>query len=247
MKTARWYPNSVADINFSAIITAAGAGKRFGDELPKQFMPLNGKPLLFYSVDVLSGSELINEIVLVVPEDWVSYTRDGIVEKFGFRKVTQVVAGGVERQDSVKNGFNSLMGNADVVAVHDGVRPFVSVELIDRVLIEAYKSGAAVAALPLNDTIKRASPHQHIEKTVPRESLWFAQTPQAFRRDILKEAYAKAAEEGFVGTDESLLVERTGVRVKLVPGSPYNIKITTREDMRFGELILKKRHNGQRL
>jgi 2-C-methyl-D-erythritol 4-phosphate cytidylyltransferase len=223
----------------SAIITAAGEGKRFGEELPKQFTLLNGKPVLYYSVDVLSRSHLVSEIVLVVHEDWVSFTREKVVEKFGFEKVKKIVEGGRERQDSVKNGLDAVSAESQVVAVHDGVRPFTSPGLINSVINEASWSGAAIAALPLNDTIKRASPHQYIEHTVPRESLWFAQTPQAFKCDILRQAYAKAAEDGFLGTDESFLVERIGVKVKLIPGSLYNIKITTPEDLQFGELILK--------
>lgn len=231
----------MADIRVSAIITAAGLGKRFGGGLPKQFTLLDGKPVLLYSIEAFSKSELIGEIVLVVPEDWVSHTQKDIVEKFGISKVKKILPGGTERQQSVEHGFHSLSGEPEIVAVHDGVRPLVTVEIIETVIHEASKCGAAVAALPLNDTIKKSSPHGFIENTVPRDSLWFAQTPQAFRHDILKNAYVKASEDGFTGTDESLLVERTGVDVKLVQGSPYNIKITTREDLRMGELILKER------
>lgn len=226
-------------MSVSAIITAAGEGKRFGEELPKQFTLMSGKPVLYYSVDMLSRSGLISEIVLVVPENWVSFARERIVDKFGFEKVKKVVEGGAERQDSVKKGLDAVSSECEVVAVHDGVRPFASVGLIDSVIHEASRSGAALAALPLIDTIKRATPHQYVETTVPRDSLWFAQTPQAFKCDILRQAYIKASADGFVGTDESLLVERTGANVKLIPGSLYNIKITTREDLSFGELILK--------
>lgn len=226
-------------MSVSAIITAAGEGKRFGEELPKQFTLMSGKPVIYYSIDMLSRSGLISEIVLVVPENWVSFAKERIVDKFGFEKVKKVVEGGAERQDSVKKGLDAVSSECEVVAVHDGVRPFASVGLIDSVIHEASRSGAALAALPLIDTIKRATPHQYVETTVPRDSLWFAQTPQAFKCDILRQAYIKASADGFVGTDESLLVERTGANVKLIPGSLYNIKITTREDLSFGELILK--------
>ncbi len=230
----------MADISVSAIITAAGAGKRFGEEIPKQFALLDGKPVLFYSLEAFSKSELIGEIVVVVPENWVGYTEKEIVEKFGFSKVKKIIPGGAERQNSVENGFNSLSGEPEIVAVHDGVRPFVTVEIIETVIREASRCGAAVAALPSKDTIKKSSPARFIENTVPRDSLWFAQTPQAFSHDILRNAYVKASEDGFTGTDESLLVERTGVEVKLVEGSPYNMKITTPEDLRIGELLVKE-------
>lgn len=223
----------------SAIITAAGLGQRFGGALPKQFALLDGRPVLFYSIEAFSKSELIEEIVLVVPENWVSRTQKEIVEKFCISKVTKILPGGAERQDSVERGFLSLSGEPEIVAVHDGVRPLVTVEIIEAVIEEASKYGAAVAALPSRDTIKKSSPDGFVDNTVPRDSLWFAQTPQAFGYDILKNAYMKASEDGFTATDESLLVERTGVGVRIVEGSPYNIKITTPEDLRVGEAILK--------
>jgi 2-C-methyl-D-erythritol 4-phosphate cytidylyltransferase len=234
----------VANIRASAVIAAAGQGKRFGDGLPKQFLPLRGKPVLAYSVETISKSDLIGEIIIVVPEDWARAVKTDIVDRFSIPKVTKIIPGGPERQDSVLNGFNSLSGTPDVVAVHDGARPLVSLELLEEVIRQASACGAALAALPSNDTIKKSSPDIYVDSTVPRESLWFAQTPQAFRYEVLKNALSKAAEDGFMGTDEALLVERTGVRVKIVKGSPYNIKITTPEDLRLGELILNMREGG---
>jgi len=234
----------VASIRASAVIAAAGQGKRFGDGLPKQFLLLRGKPVLAYSVETISKSDLIGEIIIVVPEDWARAVKTDIVERFSIPKVTKIIPGGPERQDSVLNGFNSLSGTPDIVAVHDGARPLVSLELLEEVIREASACGAALAALPSNDTIKKSSPEMYVDSTIPRESLWFAQTPQAFRYDLLKNALSKAADDRFTGTDESLLVERTGVRVKIVKGSPYNIKITTPEDLRLGELILNMRPGG---
>ncbi|MEQ9618332.1 MAG: 2-C-methyl-D-erythritol 4-phosphate cytidylyltransferase [Deltaproteobacteria bacterium] len=241
MKAARiWFPIFMAEPSASAIITAAGLGKRFGEGLPKQFMPLSGKPVLIHSIEAFSKSPLVEDITLVVPERWVEYTRREIVGRLETDKVGNVIAGGAERQDSVANGFQSLNGTPDIVVVHDGVRPFVSVEIIEEVINAASECGAAIAALPSHDTVKKSSPAQYIESTLPRDSLWFAQTPQAFRHEILRRAFIKASEDGFTGTDESLLVERTGVDVKLVTGSPYNIKITTEEDLLLGELIVKE-------
>jgi len=236
----------VADIRASAVITAAGQGKRFGEGIPKQFMPLRGKPLLLHSVETFAKSDLIGEIVIVVPDDWVESVKIDIEEKFGVPKVRSVIPGGPERQDSVRNGFSSLSEKPDIVVVHDGVRPFITLELLEEVIREASVCGAALAALPSNDTIKKSSSDLYVENTVPRESLWFAQTPQAFGYEVLQNAFIRASEDGFTGTDEALLVERTGVKVKIVKGSPYNIKITTPEDFRLGELILQEGIGGTR-
>lgn len=230
----------MAKIHASAIITAAGLGKRFGEDQPKQFLHLQGKPVLAHSLETFSKSGLISEIVVVVPADLVEHTRNDLVEKLRIPKVKCVISGGTERQDSVKAGFDALSENPDIVVVHDGVRPFISRALLEEVIKEASAWGGAIAALPSNDTIKKSSQDGFIETTVPRDSLWFAQTPQAFRYEVLKAAFIKATGEGFRGTDESLLVERTGLKIKLVKGSPYNIKITTPEDLRLGEHILKE-------
>jgi 2-C-methyl-D-erythritol 4-phosphate cytidylyltransferase len=230
----------MAEIRASAIITAAGLGRRFGEELPKQFVKLQGKPVLAHSLETFSKSDLIDEIVVVVPADRVEHTRSELVEKPGIQKVKRVIPGGAERQDSVKAGFDALSDKPDIVVVHDGVRPFVSRALLERVIREASAWGGAIAALPANDTIKKSTRDGFIETTVHRDSLWFAQTPQAFRYEILKDAILRASGEGFRGTDESIVVERTGAKVRLVRGSPYNIKITTPEDLRLGELILKE-------
>jgi len=236
----------MADINAAAIITAAGLGKRYGGEggdggedLPKQFIPLCGKPLIVHCVQSFESSGLIREIILVVPPSWVDYTKSEIVEEFKLSKVTKIIAGGSERQHSVENGLNALSAEPDIVAVHDAVRPFVTLDIIDEVITEAGKSGAAIAAFPATDTMKKSSPEQSIENTVSRENIWFAQTPQAFRHEILKEAFEKAAQDRYLATDESLLVERLGKEVKLVKSSKYNIKITTPEDLDMAELILK--------
>lgn len=232
----------MTDIKAAAVITAAGSGKRFGEgaQVPKQFFPLGGKPLLAHSVQCFEQSDLVNEIVVVVPSDWVEYTETEIIKTYQLQKVSQVLAGGSERQESVLKGLNALSEQPDIAVVHDGVRPFTTVELIEKVITTATESGAAIAALNCSDTVKKASSNHSIEETMPRENIWFAQTPQAFKYDILRQAMDRASEEGFLGTDESLLLERLGIEVKLVEGSKYNIKITTPEDLEIGELILKQ-------
>lgn len=229
----------MADMTASAIITAGGKGVRFGDAAPKQFAALGGKPLLAHSVETFSSLDIIGEIVLVAPKDWVAQAEREIAGIAG-SKVSRVVPGGPERQHSVENGFNALSGLPDIVVIHDGVRPFAEPSLIEEVIREAFRHGAALAALPAGDTVKRADSTGLVETTIPRDTLWLAQTPQAFRYGLLKEAFDRARADGFVATDEALLVERIGGSVKLVAGSPYNIKITTREDLVLGELILSR-------
>ena len=230
----------MAEMTAAAIITAGGRGVRFGSDAPKQFAALGGKPLLAHSVETFSSLDIISEIVLVAPDDWVPYVEKEIAGIPGSR-VSRVVPGGAERQHSVENGFNALSGEPDVVVIHDGVRPFASASLIEEVIREAYNHGAALAALPAGDTVKKAGETGLVESTVPRDTLWLAQTPQAFRYGVLREAFEKAREDGFLATDEALLAERLGSHVKLVKGSPHNIKITTREDLALGELLLKLR------
>ncbi len=233
----------MADMTASAIITAGGKGMRFGGEAPKQFAALGGKPLLAHSVETFSRLDVIGEIVLVAPEDWIEYAEREIAGIAG-SKVSRVVPGGPERQHSVENGFSALSGKPDVVVIHDGVRPFAEPSLIEEVTREAFQHGAALAALPVGDTVKRANSAGLVEATIPRDALWLAQTPQAFRYGVLREAFERARADSFVATDEALLAERIGVGVKLVAGSPYNIKITTREDLVLGELILSLRKAG---
>jgi len=231
----------MANMKAAVIITAGGLGKRFGegiDKLPKQFIPLSTKPIIAHSIETFESSDFIEEIILVVPDSWVEYTKAQIVDKFDIKKVSKVIVGGAQRQESVERGFKSLSSKPEIVAVHDGVRPFITVDIIDQVITEAANSGGAIAAIPATDTIKQSSSEQIIEKTVARNKIWFAQTPQAFKYEILMHAFEKASEDGYLGTDEAELVERIGREVKLVLGSKNNIKITTTEDLKLGEIIL---------
>ncbi len=215
-----------------------------GHATPKQFLTLGGQPLLVHSLRALDASDAIAAIVLAVPPSETDYCRTEIVSRYGFKKVQQVVAGGEERQDSVRLGLEAVGADADIVLVHDAVRPFLTADMIARVVAAAAKHGAAIVAIPMRDTVKRVGAGGLIEETVDRKPLWLAQTPQAARRALLQDAHRKAQQEGFRGTDEAQLIERMGHRVAIVEGSTENIKVTRPEDLMIGEAILAGRKKG---
>ena len=223
-----------------AIIPAGGAGRRMGGGVPKQFLPLAGVPVLVHTLRAFQRSPIIDEIFLVVPEGDMAAVRRDFVEGHGLSKVTAVIAGGTERQDSVANALMQVRDVHGIVLVHDGVRPFVSGELIGRVVAAADQHGAAAAGVPVRDTVKSVSTSGEVVKTVEREGLWLTQTPQAFRGQLIRAAYEKAAQDGFSGTDDSSLVERMGVSVRMIPGDHDNIKLTTPEDLALGAIILRR-------
>ncbi len=221
----------------AAIVPAAGAGVRMEADRPKQFRPLGDRPLLVHTLQRLSDSELIETVVVVVPADWVAKARSELIEPYGLAKVGAVVAGGAERQDSVAAGLEALGPEVDLVVVHDGVRPFVTEAMIADVVEAAWATGAAVAAIPVAETVKRVADGAVVE-TVSRDGLYRVQTPQAFRREVLAEALERARAEGVVGTDEAALVERFGRPVRVVAGSAVNLKVTSPEDWSLAESIL---------
>ena len=212
-----------------------------GSATPKQFLTLGGLPLLVHSLRALEASETVSGIVLAVPQADLDYCTRDIVERYGFKKVRRIVAGGVERQDSVRLGLAAVGGEADIVLVHDAVRPFLTADMIAQVVAAAVKHGAAIVAIPMRDTVKRVGTDGLIEETVDRKSLWLAQTPQAFKRALLEEAHEKALRNGLCATDDAQLVERLGHRVAIVEGSTDNIKVTRPEDLAMGESILASR------
>jgi 2-C-methyl-D-erythritol 4-phosphate cytidylyltransferase len=221
-----------------AIIPAAGAGRRMGSEAPKQYLLLAGIPLLVHTLQAFHISAVIDEIFLAVPEKDIPEVRRDIILKYGISKVVLVLAGGGKRQDSVRNALFHVRDEHGIVVVHDGVRPFVSGELIGRAAAEC---GAATVGVPIKDTVKEADAAGWVKKTVEREGLWLTQTPQAFRREIIVAAYEKAAMDGFYGTDDASLVERMGIPVRMIPGDSHNIKLTTPEDLRLGDVIVSRR------
>ena len=222
-----------------AVIVSAGKGLRFMEGKKKQFHSLGGKPILVHTLEKFETCPLIRSILLVVGQEDMDYCLKEIIERYQFQKVSQIVPGGKRRQESVKNGIDVLPKDTDVVAIHDGVRPFVTRAMIEDSLHTASRVGAVVLAMPVKDTIKVSSPDGIVLKTLDRETLWQIQTPQTFQVNVIKEGYYRAAEDGFIGTDDASLVERLGVKVHILPGSYTNIKITTPEDLFLANLFLK--------
>lgn len=214
-----------------------------GGSVPKQFLALGGQPLILHSLRVFQASSVIEEVILAVPLNEMDYCLKEIVAKHRFTKVTKVVPGGHERQDSVRHALEAVHDDVDVVLVHDAVRPFLTEHMVDEVVKAARAKGAAIIALPMKDTVKQVGADHVIERTVDRQSLWLAQTPQAFRRDWLLTAHRKAHAEGIRATDDAYLIEWAGHPVSVVEGSGENIKVTRPEDMVIGEAILASRRS----
>lgn len=212
-----------------------------GGSVPKQFLSIGGQPLVVHSLRILQASPVIDAIVLAVPQADIAYCRSDIVEAHRFSKVTDVVAGGQERQDSVRNALAVIGEQVEIVVVHDAVRPFLTERMVEDVVAAAMAKGAAIVALPMRDTVKQVGADHVIERTVDRGPLWLAQTPQAFRRDWLEEAHRKAQIDGIAATDDAFLLEWMGRPVTVVEGSGENIKVTRPEDMIIGEAILASR------
>lgn len=219
-------------------------GRRMGSK-KKNYLTLLDRPVLAHTLSAFEGAANVDAIIIVVPPSDEAFCREEIVSKYGFRKVIAVVAGGAERQDSVRNGIKAAGDRFDIIAVHDGARPLVTPDIIDRTVMAACESGAAIAAVAVKDTIKESS-GGFVRRTVPREDLLSVQTPQVFERTVLEKAFRSAYDEGFLGTDESSLVERAGLPVRVVEGSYENIKITTPEDMAYAECMLRQRLGARR-
>ena len=232
-------------MNTIAIIPAGGSGKRLGADVAKQYLSLCSLPVLVHTLHVFQKSGITDDVILVVPQDDLIFVREQIVEKYGLTKVSTVVKGGSQRQDSVRNGLEAIAKPCDIVIVHDGVRPFVTLEMIDRVVKEAVDGGAASIGVPAKDTIKETTGENIVAATLPRQNLWQAQTPQAVRYDLLCRAYAAAEKDHYYGTDDASLVERIGVKVRMIAGSYKNIKITTPEDLVIAETFMKEKMKEQ--
>lgn len=224
----------------SAIIPAAGSGKRMGGGSPKQYLQLGGRPVIIRTLALFQQSPLIDEIILVSPWKEVDFTRQ-LVDEAGLTKVSRIVEGGIERQDSIRNGLNCLDQSTEIVVIHDGVRPLIRDVDLEATIVAAREFGAALLAVPVKDTVKEVNKDGLVARTVPRRNLWLAQTPQVFSYELIKEAYRLAEKMGIAGTDDSFLVEHMGREVRIVAGSYENIKITTREDLIFAENLLKER------
>jgi 2-C-methyl-D-erythritol 4-phosphate cytidylyltransferase len=226
-------------VRTAAIITAAGAGIRMGGDQLKQFMELEGRPILAVTLERFDLSPDIDGIVLVVPPGKVDYCRGEIVERYDLIKVKKVVAGGERRQDSVRLGLEATEGHYPLVLIHDGVRPLVPPDLISRIVWAANQYRAVIPALAARETIKEADRAGLVMKTHDRRTLWLVQTPQAFRYEDILEAHRRALEENWEEiTDDALLMEKTGVPVNIIEGSEENIKITTPRDLELARFLI---------
>jgi 2-C-methyl-D-erythritol 4-phosphate cytidylyltransferase len=214
----------------AVVLPAGGAGRRLGARTPKQFLTIDRVPIIALTARRFARHPAVAEIVVAAPAPLVARTR-ALLGRYVPRARLAVVPGGAERQDSVREALRAVSPAARIVVVHDAVRPFVTRAVIDATVAAARESGAAISALPVAETIKRVRDGV-VDATVDRTGLWAVQTPQAFHAELLREAHDKARRDGFLGTDEAMLVERLGHRVRVVRGSEGNVKITTAEDLR---------------
>jgi len=227
------------------LVPAAGMGRRMGAAVNKQYLTLADRPILAHTLAVFDRHPLIDRILVVSPAAEIEFCRTEVVERYAFRKVERIVAGGAERQDSVANGLAAAAPeDDDIILVHDGVRPLFPPGLIAEVVAKAKQVGGCVVGLPVKDTVKVVAGGR-IVSTPERGSLWLAQTPQAFPAAVLRRAYAAAEQDGFRGTDDASLVERLGLPVAMLPGSERNLKITTPEDLVLARAFLAQEERAE--
>ncbi|MCX7781402.1 MAG: 2-C-methyl-D-erythritol 4-phosphate cytidylyltransferase [Negativicutes bacterium] len=222
----------------SAIIAAAGSGRRMGKNMNKIFLPLGGQPVLLHSIKLFAAMEEVGEIIVAISPDESEQVRQ-LLAASGAAKPVKLAAGGRERQHSIANALQMVSPAAEIILVHDGARPLLAVSTAREVIAAARSCRAAGAAVPVKDTVKRVDSEEFVVDTPERSTLWAMQTPQAFAAELLREAYRQANEDGYLGTDDASLVERLGVRVKLVRGGYRNLKITTPEDLIMAEALLQ--------
>lgn len=224
----------------SAIILSAGKGRRMKTNVSKQYIEVDGKPLIYYTLQAFENSN-VDEVILVASQEDIEYVRIDIVKKYGLKKVKKIVAGGRERYDSVINGLEEIEGNGKVL-IHDGARPLIKVAHINNIIDRVMKCSACVAAMPVKDTIKIADENGYVSSTPDRKYVWQIQTPQAFDVPLIKEAYQKMKAAGDESiTDDAMAVEKyTGERIKLLETDYENIKITTSEDLIFLQQALAR-------
>ena len=224
----------------TAIVLAAGQGKRMGTKVQKQYLEIDGKPVLYYSLNAFEQSAIIDEIILVVGENQAEYCQNEIISKYGISKVKKIVQGGAERYNSVWNGLQEV-DDSSYVFIHDGARPFITEEILNRAYKDVEKCKACVIGMPVKDTIKVADREGFVDETPERSLVWMIQTPQVFESSLVKKAYALLMEKDNIQvTDDAMVVEQMlGCKVKLTLGSYENIKITTPEDLDIAEIFVK--------
>jgi len=228
-----------------AIIPAAGSGNRMNRDVSKQYLTLAGKPILVCTLEVFEASPLVDALLVVVPSQDVESVRTDILAPWHLKKVAGLIPGGKERQDSGRAGIKALDGDAEIVIIHDAVRPFITVGLIESCIRAAAEEGAVTVGVPVKDTVKEVGPDGRILRTCDRSLLWLTQTPQVFRRDIIENAHRAAVHDGFRGTDDTSLVERLGIAVRMIRGDYGNIKITTPEDLSLAKALLAEREESR--
>lgn len=225
----------------TAIVLAAGQSKRMNSRIQKQFLEIDHRPVLYYSLECFQKSPLIQDIILVTGEEMISYCKKEIVERYNFTKVTKVIAGGKERYDSVYQGLLACE-DCDYVFIHDGARPFVTEAMLERGVFGVQETGACAIGMPSKDTIKISDKEGVVQSTPDRSRVWSVQTPQIFAYSLIRSAHESLRRKDMTGvTDDAMVVEQeSGVRIRLVEGSYQNIKITTPEDLDIAETFLKK-------
>lgn len=232
-------------MSVKVLIPAAGAGRRMGPGLNKQYMELAGRPVLSRTVAIFEQHPLIDSITIIVSQPELAYCEEEIVVHGKCRKVHAVVAGGAERQDSVYCGLKACgAAENDLVLIHDGARPLINAEVIDRVIASGQQHGACLTAVPVKDTVKVVRNNCVVE-TPDRETLWLAQTPQAFRYGLIRQAHDQASEQGVKATDDAQLAEWAGLKVHIVQGDYSNLKITTPEDLTVAERLLASENEAE--
>ncbi|HHW60514.1 MAG TPA: 2-C-methyl-D-erythritol 4-phosphate cytidylyltransferase [Syntrophomonadaceae bacterium] len=225
--------------NLRVVIAAAGRGRRMEDQINKQYILLGSRPVLAYSLEFFENIDKVDRIVVVARKKEIEYCRREVVERYGFKKVSHIVAGGKERQNSVWAGLQQLGRDTDYVAVHDGARPLLSSKVLYDLLRTAEEWGAAIPGVAGKDTLKMVDRDGFVRQTMDRESIYSIQTPQVFKYAELLHAYQQANEEGFIGTDDASLFEHFIGRVKVVKGDERNIKITTQDDLILTHALLQ--------
>jgi 2-C-methyl-D-erythritol 4-phosphate cytidylyltransferase len=227
-------------VKVAAIIPAAGMGLRMQSQISKPYLLLAGKPILAHTLEVFEGVKEIQEVTVVAHPDDLEFCREEVIAAHGFKKVLRLVPGGKERQDSVYHALKALQQEEEleIILVHDGVRPFITPEQIRRVIKAARSNGGAILGLPAHDTLKRVNSQGKVIHTLDRKDIWQIQTPQGFQADLLRRAFVEAYSRNFYGTDEASLLEEMGHQVAVIPGDPWNLKITTPEDLQLAEALL---------
>jgi 2-C-methyl-D-erythritol 4-phosphate cytidylyltransferase len=223
-----------------AIVLAGGAGKRMGSSTNKQFLLLDNRPIIVHALQVFEECKPVDGVYLVVNQKDLPVIQEEILETYKFSKILKLVIGGRLRQDSVRNGLEAIEDPCDIVIIHDAARPFVSPAFVEKSIFLMEMFDAIIPAIPVRDTIKVISKEGFVQKTLERDSLWQIQTPQTFKYQLIMKAYREGMAKKLYGTDDAAFIEYLGKKVKVIEGSPYNLKITTPEDLVIAKGILSQ-------